>query len=106
MADKDLAVVDPPPNPAAADQPHPPSDLDVGRSEAPLVGPNAHKDLPGPETSAPCRSAEPSKSSPPVEISSSSRYEEEAENTGHWIASPLGSSSSESMPILPQLLLN
>jgi len=79
---------------------HPSSDLDVvGRSKAPLVGPQSyvHENLPGPETSVPCRSF---CNSPPVEISSSPMYDEEVETMGHWIASPLGSSSSESMPIL------
>ena len=121
MDDKDLTVVDPPPDPAAAtvsadlevgqpqpshtyqlrSRPHQPSDLHVvWRSEAPLVGPHAHENLPGPETSAPCRSVEPSDSSPPVDFSSSPMYEEEVEITSHWIASPVGFSSSESMPIL------
>jgi len=114
MTDKNLHVVDPLPNSAAATgsvdltveqaQPsdsyqlqsrqHPPSDLGVvAKSEAPLINPHAHEDLSGPETVPLCQSVEPSVSSLTVEISSSPYCELEVETTSHRIASPVGSST-------------
>jgi len=105
MTDENLPVVDPPPDPAAATVSadlsliyqlrsisHPSSDLEVvGRSEAPSVGPHAHEDLPGPETVPLSQSVEPFDSFQPVEISSSTLYEEEVETTSHPIVSSVGS---------------
>lgn len=121
MSEKDSPAGDPVPEPVAAtatvdqpvDQPQPfhfyylrsrplpSSDLEVvGGSEAPLAGPQFPEGPQGPETVVPSRLKEPSGGSIAQETESPSVQELEGGIPGHRSTSPVGSLSSDNIPIL------